>query len=154
MRLDDILEARAISIGVSVGTKKQLLGLIADHAQKLYGLDYAICYQALKDREAESSTGLGHGVAVPHAILAQQKKIQALFFILSEPLNFDAVDERPVDLVFALMVPQHMEKEHLQTLAKISRLLRDKNLRQNLRKAQKQDVVFALLIDATQSYAA
>lgn len=128
----------------AASSKRQALHLLAEAAGRKLGLNPTRVYEALTAREATGSTGVGQGVAVPHARLPVSG-MTGVFLRLEQPVEFDAVDERPVDLIFALFAPEDATVEHLRALAKVSRLLRRGELREQLRKARTEDAVYALL---------
>jgi len=109
---------------------------------------------ALLEREAAGSTGVGHGVAVPHARLPGIDRMRGVFVRLEQPAPFEAVDDQPVDLVFALFAPEDGDSEHLRTLARVSRLLRQGDLRQQIRQARTAEAIYALLAREPRSSAA
>ena len=102
--------------------------------------------EALLEREALGSTGLGSGVAVPHARIEGLDRVLAVFVRLDTPVAFGAVDDRPVDLLFALFAPPRDGAEHLRALAAVSRALRSPELREHLRKARTPDAIHALFV--------
>ena len=106
------------------------------------------------EREKLGPTGVGHGVAVPHAQIAGLERMRAVFVRLEQPIEFGSVDDQPVDLVFALLAPPGEGSEHLRALARVSRLLRDPALREQLRAARGADAILALLSRDTRSSAA
>ncbi len=102
---------------------------------------------ALTEREQAGSTGVGHGVAVPHARLEGLGRLRGVFVRLEHPVEFDSVDDQPVDLIFALFAPKEASgAEHLRALARVSRLLRQAELREQLRQARTADAIHALLV--------
>lgn len=145
MTIGDLLEPRAITPRVGGGHKRQVLSVIADVAARNYGLDADVVLDALLEREAAGSTGLGHGVALPHARLAGLDRMRGVFLRLEQPTEFESVDDQPVDLVFALLAPLDSNTEHLRALARVSRLLRQGDLRQQLRQARTPDAILSLL---------
>jgi len=100
---------------------------------------------ALMEREGKGSTGVGRGVAVPHARLSGVDRMRAVVVRLERPVAFDAVDDQPVDILFALFAPEAAKTEHLKALARISRLLRQGDVREHLRQARSADAIFAVL---------
>ncbi len=102
--------------------------------------------EGLLAREAAGSTGVGHGVAVPHARLEGLTRMRGVFLRLDQPVDFEAVDDQPVDLIFALFAPPNASSEHLRALARVSRLLRQGDLREHLRQAHTPDAIHALLV--------
>jgi PTS system nitrogen regulatory IIA component len=145
MNIEDLLDPRAVTPKVSAPTKRHALSLIADTAARRFNLDAGEIYDALMARELVGSTGVGAGVAVPHARLPNLDKMRGIFLRLENPIEFDAVDGRPVDLLFALLAPVDAGSEHLLALARVSRLLRQRELREKLREAHTTDAVYALL---------
>ena len=154
MFLNSLLDRRAINGQVSVNSKRQALQTVADMAARQLGLDAADILQALLDRERTSSTGVGHGVAVPHAALKGLDRMHGIFIHLDTPVDYDSIDDMPVDLVFALFAPEGAGSEHLRALAKVSRLLRQKELREQLRAIDNSDAIYALLTSGADSNAA
>ncbi|WP_307350738.1 PTS IIA-like nitrogen regulatory protein PtsN [Caulobacter ginsengisoli] len=154
MLIGDLLDLRAIAPHVSGGSKRQILGVIADVAARSYGLEAAVVLDALLERESAGSTGLGHGVAVPHARIPGLSGMKAVFVKLDTPTAFEAVDDQPVDLLLALLAPETGGSEHLRALASVSRRLRQPELRQQLRQARTADAIHALLVREARSTAA
>ncbi len=154
MLIDDLLDLRAIAPNVSGGSKRQVLGVIADIAARNHGVDAAVVLDALLERESAGSTGVGHGVAVPHARIPGLKSMKAIFVRLDTPTAFEAVDDQPVDLLLALLAPESSGSEHLRALASVSRRLRQPELRLKLRQARTADAILALLVREAHSSAA
>ncbi|HKR86610.1 MAG TPA: PTS IIA-like nitrogen regulatory protein PtsN [Phenylobacterium sp.] len=146
MQIGELLDRNAIALRVSAANKRQVLALIAEIAARNLGLDAADVLDALAEREQAGSTGVGHGVAAPHARLEGVERMRGVFVRLEQPVDFEAVDEQPVDLIFALFAPIDAGSEHLRALARVSRLLRQAELRQQLRQARTADAVHALLV--------
>ena len=154
MDIGDLLDRHAVVPRASAGSKRQALILASEVAARLYGLKSAEVLDALLAREAEGSTGLGSGVAAPHARLAGLDRVRGVFIRLETPVPFEAMDDQPVDLIFVLLAPTEGATEHLRALARVSRALRRAPLRQQLRQARTQDALHALLAgDATASAA-
>ena len=150
MNLGDLLERGAISPRVSAASKRQALSVIAEIAARNFGLKAPDVFDALMEREAAGSTGVGHGVAVPHAGLAGLDRLRGVFVRLEQPVDFDSLDDKPVDLLFALFSPPQgaggAGSDHLRALARISRALRQAELREQLRKASGADAIRAFLV--------
>lgn len=146
MNIGDFLDRSAISARVSASSKRQVLAVISEIAARKLGLDPGDILDALLDREAAGSTGVGHGVAAPHARLEGLDRMRGVFVRLEQPVDFDAVDDKPVDLVFALFAPRDAGAEHLRALARVSRLMRQSDLREQLRQARTADAIHALLV--------
>ena len=154
MRLSDILSSAAVRSQAQVSSKKRLFHDLADMAAAAYGLDAAATLDALQERESLGATGVGHGVALPHARIPGLDHVAGLFLRLEKPMDFDAVDRQPVDLVFALLAPDSPGVEHLKALALVSRTLRDPDLRAKLRANDDPDALHAVLAAAQSTKAA
>ena len=141
----DIVSADALATGLTVNGKKQLFQKIATLAACAYGLDADEVGDALFERERLGSTGFGGGVAIPHAKIAGLDRMCGLVVLLDPPVPFDAVDDAPVDIVFALLSPVDSGAEHLKTLARVSRYLRDEAQVARLRGARSTGALHALL---------
>jgi len=154
MNLGDLLDLRAISPRVGGSSKRQVLSVVADIASRSFGVPAGDVLDALLEREAAGSTGVGHGVAVPHARLAGLDRMRGVFVRLEQPVPFEAVDDLPVDLLFALFAPKDAGSEHLRALARVSRLLRQSDFREHLRQAKTADAIHVLLVREAQPSAA
>lgn len=154
MEFKVLLEREAISARISASTKRQALAAVADLAADRLRIPPDGVLDALLEREELGSTGVGHGVAVPHARIDGLDRLTGVFVRLETPVAFEAVDDRPVDLLFALFAPRDAGVEHLQALARVSRLLRNKELREQLRKARTADAIYALLVRQAEPTAA
>ena len=154
MDIDYLLERAAIAPRVNAADKRQAFAVIGEIAGRSYGLKPATVVNALVRREAQGSTGVGHGVATPHARLRGLDRIRGVFVRLESPIEFGSLDEQPVDLMFALLAPVESSATHLQALAKVSRLLRSGELRAQLRAASGLDAIHALLVRDQRSDAA
>lgn len=154
INLGELLERGTISPRVSAASKRQALGVISEIAARTFGLKAPEVFDALMEREAAGSTGVGHGVAVPHARLPGLDRLRGIFVRLEQPIEFDALDDKPVDLVFALLSPPASGSEHLRALARVSRALRQAELREQLRKAHGVDALRALLTQEARPSAA
>jgi PTS system nitrogen regulatory IIA component len=146
MNIGDLLDRSAISLRVGATDKRKVLAVIAEIAARQFGLEAAQVLDALLEREAAGSTGVGHGVAVPHARLEGLGRMRGVFVRLEQPVEFAAVDDQPVDLLFALFAPRDAGADHLRALARVSRLLRQGGLREHLRNARTADALHALLV--------
>ena len=154
MNIGQLLDPRAIVPRANGGSKRQVLSVIADVAARTWGLDQAVVLDALLEREAAGSTGVGHGVAVPHARIDGLTQMHALFVRLETPIAYEAVDGAKVDLLFALLAPPDAGTEHLRALARVSRLMRQAELRAQLRQARSAEAILALLEREAQPSAA
>ena len=146
MMIGDMLDRAAISLRVTASDKRKALAVTAEIAARSFDMDAGDILDALLEREAVGSTGVGHGVAVPHARLTGLDRMRAVFVRLEHPVEFGSIDDQPVDLMFALFAPPNAGAEHLRALARVSRLLRQGNLREQLRQARTADALHALLV--------
>jgi PTS system nitrogen regulatory IIA component len=144
MRLLDLLPASRVQCGLHVRDKDALVGHLAGLLSD--GGDAALVGEALAARERLGSTGLGHGVAIPHGRSAAIASARAAFVRLARPVDFHADDDQPVDLVAALVVPAHFTDEHLQLLAELAELFSDPTLTGELRKAADAAALHAVLV--------
>jgi len=152
MQIGGLLDRNAIALRVSAASKRQALAVIAEIAARNSGLEVGGVLDALTGRELAGSTGVGHGVAVPHARLKGLDRMRGVFVRLDQPVEFESVDDQPVDLIFAILAPRESAGvEHLRTLARVSRLLRQPELRGQLRQAQTTDALHALLVQDAQA---
>jgi PTS system nitrogen regulatory IIA component len=154
MNIGDLLDRGAISPRVSATTKRQALSVIAEIAARSFGVKAPAVFDALLERETAGSTGVGLGVAVPHARMPGLTRLRGVFVRLDQPIEFQAVDDMPVDLLFALLAPSDASGEHLRALARVSRVLRQADLREQLRQARSQDAIHALLAQEARPSAA
>lgn len=141
----DFLRPEAILANLKAASKKQALQELARRAAELTGQHERFIFDVLLERERLGSTGVGRGIAIPHGKLPHLQGVFGAFARLERPIDFDAVDEQPVDLVFLLLAPEGAGADHLKALARISRMLRDETLCEKLRGCQTADAIFALL---------
>jgi PTS system nitrogen regulatory IIA component len=146
MHIGELLDRNAISLRASAASKRQALKVVAEVAARNLKLDAGKILDALLEREQAGSTGVGYGVAAPHARLPGLDRMRGVFVRLEQPVEFESVDDKPVDLIFALFAPKDAGAEHLRALARVSRLLRQANLREQLRQAGTTDALHALLV--------
>jgi PTS system nitrogen regulatory IIA component len=142
---NDLLVADAVSSDVAVANKKQLFQKLGQIAQDVYGADASEVIERLTERERLGSTGFGGGIAIPHAKLDGLDKVHGAVLLLAQPIPFDAIDEVPVDIVFMLLSPTDSGAEHLKTLARVSRLLRNETQLARIRGVRSEAALFALL---------
>lgn len=154
MEIADLVTPESVVFDLRAGSKKQVLQELARLAAARTGLHERVVFDVLLERERLGSTGVGDGVAIPHGRIAELERLGGLFARLKQPVEFDAVDGKPVDLVFLLLAPQSAGADHLKALSRISRLLRDKEMREKLRGARSADALFALLTNGQTSQAA
>jgi len=154
MQLPDILDEKGVFPAVQAASKKQLLQVLSAHAAERTGLDARTIFDALMQREKLGSTALGNGIAIPHGRFEGLQKVHGLFARLAQPVDYDAPDHLPVDLVFLLMAPEGAGADHLKALARISRLLRNASLVEKLRGTRDPSVLYALMAEQQSSKAA
>ena len=149
MEIADLLPGPdAVLACVKASGKKALLAELATKAADLYKLDERRLFDRLLERERLGSTGIGGGVAIPHGRMAGLSKPVGVFARLGHPVDFDSIDERPVDSVFLLLAPEGAGADHLKALARVSRLLRDRSLVDKLRATDNAEALYALLVDS------
>jgi PTS system nitrogen regulatory IIA component len=154
MPLSDLLDPKAIFPSLKVNNKKQAIQELSGRAAKLIGRDEREIFETLLQRERLGSTGVGNGVAIPHGKLPRLDKLVGLFARLEKPIDFDALDGEPVDLVFLLLAPEAAGADHLKALARVARLLRDEKVAQHLRNVRDADTIYAALTVPPASHAA
>lgn len=133
MELATILNANAVRVFSTVSSKKRLFQNLGEIAAATYGVSAPRVVEALQERESLGPTGVGHGVALPHARIPGLDGVRGIFLRLEKPIEFDSVDRKPVDLVFALFAPEDAGVDHLKALALVSRTMRDAALSAKLR---------------------
>lgn len=154
MQLADFLDCDAIKTALPGGNKRSLMKQLAELSSQRVGVGAPIVLAGLNEREQLGSTGFGQGVAIPHAKIEGLSQIYGLFARLAEPVDYKAIDGRPVDLVFLLLSPPDAGAEHLKALAAISRVTRDGANLERLRGARSRDALVALLMGADERDAA
>ena len=152
--IGDLLAPGAICPRVTATDKRQVLSVVSEVAARVHRLKAGAVLDALLQREATGSTGVGHGVAVPHALIAGIDRIHGVFVRLKPAVDYGAVDDEPVDLVFALLAPPMDAADHLRVLARTARVLRSADLRRQLRIASGTDALRALLTREARTNAA
>lgn len=154
MDLASLLVPEAVKSVGGMTSKKRLLQALAQVAADSYGMDSEAAMEALQDRESIGPTGVGDGVALPHARLGELGKVVGVFLRLERPLPFDAMDRQPVDLVFGLFAPDDCGVAHLKALAAVSRVMRDPATCMKLRANDDPDTLFTILTQVANSKAA
>ena len=154
MEIAELLNNDTILTSPFITSKKQALEELARHSSDLIGIKHRDIFDQLLQREKLGTTGIGNGVAIPHCRLSDLDRIYGVFLKIDDPIDFDAIDEQPVDLIFLLLAPETHGADHLRTLSKITRTLRDPNLCQKIRGCQDSDAILALLSEATCGHAA
>jgi nitrogen PTS system EIIA component len=145
MPLTDLVAPNAIIPALKVNGKKQTLQELAAKAAELCGQNERTIYEILLQREKLGSTGVGHGIAIPHGKLAKLNKLFGLFARLDRPVDFEALDGEPVDLVFLLLAPEGAGADHLKALARVARLLRAPEIARKLRESRDAETLYAVL---------
>jgi PTS system nitrogen regulatory IIA component len=140
-----LLKPEAVISGLKASSKKQALQELAKHAAQITGVNDRRIFETLLERERLGTTGVGNGIAIPHGKLADFKRLYGVFARMDKPIDFDAIDEQPVDLIFLLLAPEGAGADHLKALARVSRLLRDASVCEKLRGADTADGLYMLL---------
>ena len=151
---DLLIGPDAVLANAKATGKKSLLAELAHRAAGLYGVDERRLFELLIERERLGSTGIGGGIAIPHGRMPGLAAPHGLFARVSAPVDFDAIDERPIDIVFLLIAPEGAGADHLKALARVSRLLRDRALVDKLRATESADALYALLVEPVQAQSA
>jgi nitrogen PTS system EIIA component len=154
MEIADILTPQCIVPKLSATSKKQALQELAKRAAPVTGLKDRFIFDALLQRERLGTTGVGYGIAIPHGKIQGIDKLFGLFARLEKPVDFDAIDEQPVDLLFLLLAPESAGADHLKALARVSRLLRNRTICDKLRGSTDADALYALITESNASFAA
>ncbi|MEO1680888.1 MAG: PTS sugar transporter subunit IIA [Pseudomonadota bacterium] len=145
MQLSELLKPDAVRIIAESTSKKRLFQKLGEVAHNVYDCPTARICEALMERETLGPTAVGHGIALPHARVAGISQLCGLFFKLDKPMDFEAVDRQPVDLVFALVAPEDAGVHHLKALAAVSRTMRDPAICAKLRANQSPDTLHTVL---------
>ena len=154
MEIEDLLNPTGVIAKLRAASKKQVLQELAKRAAEATGLPERQIFEVLLERERLGTTGVGNGIAIPHGKLPGLKQLFGMFARLESPVEFDAIDEQPVDLIFLLLAPEAAGADHLKALARVSRLLRDRSVCEKLRGANQPDAIYALLTESPASHAA
>lgn len=154
MELSDLMTLEGVLPHLKVTSKKQTLQELATVAAEITGLHERAIFDVLLERERLGTTGVGSGIAIPHGKIGELDRLYGLFARLDEPVDFDAVDDEPVDLIFLLLAPESAGADHLKALARISRLLRDKAVREKLRETGTADELYSVLTAESAPHAA
>ncbi len=154
MEITDLLDPSGVIPNFRATSKRQALQELARRGAALTGQDEHRIFESLWEREQLGSTGIGNGTAVPHGRIAGLTRPLTMFARLEKPIDFDAIDSGPVDLIFLLLTPADAGADHLKALARISRLLRNRAVCAKLRGTESADAIYALLTDRASSHAA
>lgn len=154
MDLGDLLDEKSVVGALRVSSKKQALQAVAERVAAVAHADERAVFDALLQRERLGSTGVGHGIAIPHAKLPGLTRIYGLFAHLEKPVDFEALDDEPVDLVFVLIAPEGAGADHLKALARVARVLRDPAIAAKLRGTVDPTALHTILTTGAKSNAA
>ena len=154
MVISEILSPKAVLTSIKATSKKRVLQEISIAVENIYGLNQSEVFFALQERENLGPTGMGHGVAIPHARISSLKSIKGLFIKLIKPLDFGSMDSQNVDLVFVLIAPHESGANHLKALAKVSRILRNRSTCEKLRSTVDRSALYSILTTDSEIQAA
>ena len=154
MDLSDLVTQKAILPAVKAGSKKQLLQTVAEKAAEITGLSERDIFDTIMQRGKLGSTGVGNGIAIPHGKLKSLSGITGVFARLETPVDFEALDDEPVDLVFLLLAPESAGADHLKALSRIARILREQDMVTKLRATKDSAALYAFLTSHPASHAA
>tara|TARA_B100000900_G_scaffold132033_1_gene111751 strand:- start:78 stop:542 length:465 start_codon:yes stop_codon:yes gene_type:complete len=154
MKFSNLLKPEAIRVFSSVSSKKRLLHDLAGIAETCYSTNYSSTVEALMERETLGPTGVGGGVALPHARLENLEEVVGALVLLENPVDFNAIDKQPVDVVFSLFAPKSAGVEHLKALALVSRTLREQSIIAKLRSNPDPVTIYTILTEPTNVQAA
>jgi PTS system nitrogen regulatory IIA component len=154
MELIDLLDTDGIVANLRATSKKQALQELARRAAVVTKIDERKIFDVLMDRERLGTTGVGSGIAIPHGKLPELTRLYGVFARLEKPVDFQSIDDRPVDLIFVLLAPEEAGADHLKALARVSRLLRDQVTTDKLRGTADADALFAILSESQETRAA
>ncbi len=154
MELADFTTPESIATDIKATSKKQVLEELARRAAEISGLHERAIFDVLLERERLGTTGVGRSVAIPHGKLPDLDRLYGVFARLSKPVDFDSVDDEPVDMVFLLLAPEGAGADHLKALARVSRLLRDTGRCERLRQAEDAERIYRILTELPATNAA
>lgn len=148
MEISELLTVEGVIPKLHATSKKQALQELAKQAAAITGLHERAIFDVLLERERLGTTGVGNGIAIPHGKLPDLTRLYGLFARLEKPIDFDSIDEQPVDLIFLLLAPESAGADHLKALARVSRLLRDKAGCEKLRGTDSAEALYAILTES------
>ena len=154
MEIVDLITPDSIVAKLPATSKKQALQELAKRAANIANLGERLIFDALIERERLGTTGVGNGIAIPHGKLPGLDRLHGIFARLEKPIEFEAIDEQPVDLIFLLLAPECSGADHLKALARVSRLLRDRRTCEKLRGSKNPEALYAFLIETSTEAAA
>lgn len=147
MQLSEVLSLDCTKSAVQCSSKKRALEIISEIAALHTGQNATELFECMLSREKMGSTGIGNGIAIPHARMSDSENAVAVLLQCEEPIEFDSIDNRPVDLLFALLVPEDQCKEHLKTLACMAKRLNDKQILKQLRNAASDQELYNIMVN-------
>lgn len=154
MEINELISAQSVIPNLRASSKKQALQDLARRAAGITGLQERAIFDVLMERERLGTTGVGNGIAIPHGKMANLDRLYGLFARLENSVDFQSIDEQPVDLIFLLLAPESAGADHLKALARVSRLLRDGSVCEKLRGTDDAEALFALLTESMENRAA
>ena len=154
MEISDLTSSKLVVANLKATSKKQVLQDLSRRASDATGLNERTIFDVIMDRERLGSTGVGSGIAIPHGKLPDLDRLHGVFARLEQPVDFQAIDDRPVDLIFLLLAPESAGADHLKALAKVSRVLRDEGTCEKLRGTDTSDALYAILTESVENQAA
>lgn len=154
MEINDLISSDTVIANLHATSKKQVLQELSRRAADLTGEHERAIFDVLMERERLGTTGVGSGIAIPHGKLQSLDRLYGMFARLEQPVDFQAIDERPVDLIFLLLAPESAGADHLKALARVSRVLRDQKICEKLRGTETPDALFAILTEKMETEAA
>ena len=154
MEIAELVSPEAVVANLKATSKKQALQVLSAKASEITGLHERAIFDTLLERERLGTTGVGVGIAIPHGKLSEIDRLYGLFARLAQPIDFDSIDDQPVDLIFLLLAPESAGADHLKALARISRLLRDGKTCEKLRGTDDREALFVLLTESATNHAA
>ena len=154
MELIDLIDPNSVVPNLKASGKKQALQELSAKAASLVGVPERRIFEALLERERLGTTGVGQGVAIPHGKFGELDRIYGIFARLDVPIEFESIDDQPVDLIFLLLAPESAGADHLKALARVSRLLRNQEVCAKLRGSDAADAIFAIITEPAESHAA
>ena len=154
MEINDLISSDTVIANLHATSKKQVLQELSRRAADVTGEHERAIFDVLMERERLGTTGVGSGIAIPHGKLQSLDRLHGMFARLEQPVDFQAIDERPVDLIFLLLAPESAGADHLKALARVSRVLRDQKICEKLRGTETPDALFAILTEKMETEAA
>ncbi len=154
MEISDLMGVNCVYANLKANSKKQVLQELSRLASEAVGVEERSIFDVLLERERLGTTGVGSGVAIPHGKLSDLNRLYGFFAKLNEPVNFESIDERPVDLVYLILAPEDAGADHLKALAKVSRVLRDEKICSKIRGSDNAESIYSLFTNGAEDSAA